>query len=150
LSNHVESIDVANIIGESYNHELECIEIYILEFMGSSDFSENLCASLNNLHVEESMGFTIDTWLYHRPVLFDTCGRDTSVKWMHDQYFVMFLTCTCLDYLIDKITLQISLHSASKRGFYWTTLSRHKFYWDDDVHMLYKGVFIPIRLNWVK
>lgn len=54
-----------------------------------------------------------------------------------------------MDCHTDKIELQVPLHSASKRGFYYINLGRHKFYWDDDVHMLYKGVFTPIRIDWI-
>lgn len=74
---------------------------------------------------------------------------DLYIKWMCSHSFIISLSCILMDCHTDKIELQVPLHSASKRGFYYINLGRHKFYWDDDVHMLYKGVFTPIRIDWI-
>lgn len=56
------------------------------------------------------------------------------------------------NYLFNTLVSSSLCHmlNTSKRDFCCTYLSRCKFYWDDDVHILFKGVLIHIRLNWIK
>ncbi|KAH0649114.1 hypothetical protein KY290_032505 [Solanum tuberosum] len=80
-------------------------------------------------------------WIYHKSVQFDTCSRA----------LVSYFSCP-LEYFIDgtKLKLHVSFAMASRQGVHCGYISRRIFYWDDDFHMLYKGVFIHAKINWVK
>lgn len=57
-----------------------------------------------------------------------------------------------LEYFIDRVKLEklISSPTLSIHEFCCAHTNKRIFYWGDDVHMLYKGVFIRARINWVK
>ena len=136
------------VMGSHSSSHVQCELVKV--FVTSKDDMHDCCNTCDQIlfHVEESMRFLIvDSWLYHESIFFDTCGRDTYIKWMCGQSFIISLSCIPMDYLTDKIEMQVPLHGASKRGFYCIGRGKHKFYWDDDLHILYKGVFTPSRIK---
>lgn len=57
-----------------------------------------------------------------------------------------------LDYFIHRthLELHVLFSMISRREFCCTYISRRIFYLYDDVYMLYKGVFVHVKINWVK
>ncbi|XP_075108458.1 uncharacterized protein LOC142180359 [Nicotiana tabacum] len=140
--------DFCCVMGSHSSSHVQCELIKV--FVTSKDDMHDYCNTCDQIlfHVEESMRFLIvDSWLYHESIFFDTCGRDTYIKWMCGQSFIISLSCIPMDYLTDKIELQVLLHGASTRGFYCIDLGRRKFCWDDDIHMLYLYLLGLIGLN---
>ncbi|XP_070012346.1 uncharacterized protein [Nicotiana sylvestris] len=143
--------DLCYVMGSHSSSHVHCKIVKV--FVSSKEDMHDCCNTGDQIlfHVEESMRFVIVvSSLYHECILFVKCGKGTYIKWMCSYSLIISLSCILMDCRTDKIELQVPLHGASKRGFYCINLGRHKFYWDDDVHILYKGVFIPIRIDWVK
>ena len=110
-----------------------------LKYKCSSNILGNSYVYVNSFYVKESLGGNIeDAWLYHKSVQFE----------------VDFIFCLSypLDYFVDRTNfkLHVSFPTTSRKEFCCAYKSRRIFYWDDDVHMLYKGVFIHAMINWVK
>lgn len=57
-----------------------------------------------------------------------------------------------LEYFIGrtKFKLHVSFVMTSRREACSSYISTRILYWDDDVHMFYKGVYLHDRINWVK
>ncbi|XP_070037858.1 uncharacterized protein [Nicotiana tomentosiformis] len=118
--------DFCCVMGSHSSSHVQCELVKV--FVTSKDDMHDCCNTCDQIlfHVEESMRFLIvDSWLYHESIFFDTCGRYTYIKWMCCQSFIISLSCIPVDYLTDKIELQVPLHGASTRGFYCIDLGRN-------------------------